>query len=232
MKPSSTSLALASIVVALACSSPTTLEPAAAANDVRGNEDAASATSDGIQVIAESGWPGKTSLDAELTPLRVTVRNDTERPLQISYDQFQLRDERNTPYRALPLQEIDGVVRTERAASGYVPPRVSRNFTMSPNFVSTLRNTESHETEFDHPGYTSHSLQTYETQLPTDSMFAAALPEGELAPGGMVEGYLYFEPLGENVERATLHGTFTAPMRATTRVEIPFVVQKRSSDEN
>ena len=71
-------------------------------------------------------------------------------------------------------------------------------------------------------GFRSHDARLYSVRLPTQGMYDAALPEGSLADGGIVEGYLYFEKLGDDVQRATLRATLDG---SSTPLEIPFVAE-------
>lgn len=229
MKACSVGLFVSVVAVPLACSDTGTLRPASSAASVAGQPEAAKASQDGIEIVARSGWTGDLQLESQLTPLRVTIQNDSGQPLQIDYDDFELRDGQDVRYRALHFQEIDGTISAERRG-GQVLPRESRRFTISPGFASIEQRETFYDDDFEHDGFTTHSTSIYDAQLPTKSMYDAALPEGELADGGMVEGYLYFEPLDETVDEVRLF--VTLPEREGGPLEVPFVVQRRDGQDD
>src|SRR5687767_8699647 len=99
-----TALAIAALCTACARS----LKPAPEAQRVPGNELAAVTESAGVQMIVEAGaWDGEPSnLVRELTPLRVSIKNNSDRPVRVRYDDFAIDTGRGITYTPLPPLKI------------------------------------------------------------------------------------------------------------------------------
>ena len=210
--------------LALLCGCASTLEPAKTATPVEGEPRAARASRDGIQLTAKSGWPGKVQIQSAVTPLLVTLENDSGAAIQVSYDDFQIWGPDNQAFRALPIGAIQGEVDATAGADNPVPEKTTKRFSIAPGFESPEPGTELYDEDFEHDGYAAHNNELYRVKLPTESMFRGALPEGTLEDGGMVEGYLYFEHVGSDVEKATLRAQFARDTTNAVALEIPFTV--------
>src|SRR6185312_3992245 len=67
----------------------------------------------------------------------------------------------------------------------------------------------------------------WDKDLPTRPMRRMALPEGVLADGGEISGFLYFENATRREKRVTFQADLGAPPQGDeiTQIEIPFVVR-------
>jgi hypothetical protein len=149
----------------------------------------------GVRMAASGDvWKGRPAdLPERLTPVKVRLVNRSGRDLQILYGRFVLVGARGRKYR--PLPPVPPAQDASRAGMGTVRPY----FAPSNFFVRPA----------DHDVYPS--LPPWPTRLRSDDVFYArqydrwgdeppsrelqrlALPEGVLASGGEIAGFLYFE---------------------------------------
>jgi hypothetical protein len=136
--------------------------------------------------------------------MRVRIENDSKRPLRVRYDDLALVAADGTRYNALPPFQIEGGVyeRVYPVAPGfhhdrfYIAPHHSRHF---PSFGPPYG-------PFDHdPFVYGHYFRYWDrVELPTARMLELAIPEGVVEPGGMLEGFVYFEPIDPSENDAVL----------------------------
>lgn len=188
----------------------TKLQPAPQARLLDNDTTIVTTASDDVQVTAEAeNWSGEADIDEVVTPMLVTITNDSDHPIRISYEGFSLVEPGNgRRFAALPPWEVRGET---RLADGYRPiaePRLrARSFRVAPYYGSL------------YPGYGTFTGYGYyssipyyttyydywrrlEIELPTPTMLKRAIPEGVIEPGGMVAGYLYFEKV-QGLDRGT-----------------------------
>src|SRR5690606_32539 len=85
------------------------LSPATTAAAPLGFDRAVMAQENGVQVIAEAkAWPGSTPIEAEVTPLRLIIRNESGQAIQLRYSSFSLTTPRGISYRSIPPREVQG----------------------------------------------------------------------------------------------------------------------------
>jgi len=200
--------------------------PAKAADVVPGAPSAAFAEEAGIRIAADGDdWTGRPAdLPERFTPVKVRIVNRSGKPLLLLDERFSLAGRHGHKYRPLPVIPIDAPASVGPLRPIYAADR----FFVAPRF---------------HDVYPSllpwseplpRTAQLYERQyhrwagdLPTREMRRMALPEGVLADGGQISGFLYFE-------NATAHETdfvFTAKLEdgedgtPVTSIEIPFRVE-------
>jgi hypothetical protein len=186
----------------LACERGPALKPAAGTTQPRGLSNAVMQSQHGVRVIAQSrDWPGKPDVEEVVTPLRIIVQNQSDKSLQIRYGNFMIIAPNRVSYAAVPPRQVIGAVKDGL----YIRPAFSyAGFYSAPYYGSHY---------YDVPPYTGpfpYDAPYYETyyqywqrleRLPTPEMLARALPEGVIAPGGSLDGYLYFAKLRQE------HGT-------------------------
>jgi hypothetical protein len=200
-------LLFAAAITAAGCTAPA-LVPAPGAN--RLSEHAATAETGGVRLVARAeAWSDEPQrLPEHLTPLLVTVINDSERAIRVAYEGFVLVGPDGRRYGALAPARMEGVL-TEMV--GYLPDTV-------PHFGAPY---------WPQPAYWYNPGPTLRyVRVPTVDMLRQALPEGVLEPGGEVSGFVYFERIaaGED-ERFELRADFPAlGAERVTRVDIPFTL--------
>ncbi|HKZ74706.1 MAG TPA: hypothetical protein VJ011_11610, partial [Steroidobacteraceae bacterium] len=98
------------LVLALTAGCAPTLRPAPEAQRVPGRELAAITENAGVSMVVEAGaWDARPkNLDRELTPLRVTIENKSNRPVRVRYDDFTIDTGRGITYSPLPPLKIEG----------------------------------------------------------------------------------------------------------------------------
>lgn len=217
--------ALLPIIALLVAGCATTLEPAPGANRVEGRGEGAIAANNGVRVIARAeAWRGvPRELNGQLTPMLVTVVNDSAMPIRISYNKFRMVSESGRRYSALPPFRIDGTV-TTRVGNYYRPQRFWYAPYLSPYFPGVAVYNGPFLTN---RLYWDRFAPVFATvSLPTDDMLEKALPEGVLAPGGRMTGFVYFEGVGPDARRVRLVADFpnATDKGVVARVMIPFDV--------
>lgn len=218
------------------CAQSPNLEPAPEADQVTRLIDAAEVEAAGVRVLVQAdAWPGYERIVTEVTPLRVRIVNDSGQPLRLRYQDFALVGDAQV-YPALPPRRIGGSVSEPRLADD-APPIVNPGFAYSgfqvaPFYGPVYPGIEPFGAAFAvDPLYYDRQFGYWErTELPTPEMLARVLPEGVLAPGGRVEGFLYFEKVDPGVTsrlryRAALVNARTGERFAT--VSVPFLVNPR-----
>jgi hypothetical protein len=184
-----TRVALAVVTLLLsACAHHLAPGPGAQVVDTRGKAVAGSASGVTITALPDA-WRGfPRDLDGIVTPLRVTIDNQSGRPLRIRHEQFALRDPAGTRYAAHTPYEIDGYVQEPVAALPYAAyaaypydPYWHRPFGWGP-------------TAWTGPFGWYDPLPAYaRVRLPTSDMVREALAETVLEPGARATGFVYFD---------------------------------------
>jgi len=203
--------------------------PSASANVVPGAPAAASAEENGVAISADGDdWKGRPAdLPQRLTPLKVRIVNHSGRPIEILYERFVLTGDRGHRYQPLPPVPIDhqkpldgtGTVRPIFAsASFYVAQRYGDIYPSLPPWSRSLPR----DARFSEQQY-----RRWPDDLPTREMQRLGLPEGVLADGGEISGYLFFEDATRREGRLT----FSAALDdgdgggSVAELEIPFRVE-------
>lgn len=102
------------------CSSQSQLVPGPGANAVPGNSEAAEITVEGVHLVVDAAaWRGNQAILQDITPLKVTIENNSGQPLLIRYKDFAITSNKGKYYAALPPYQIEGSVSAPYAAAGY-----------------------------------------------------------------------------------------------------------------
>ncbi|MBT8079876.1 MAG: hypothetical protein KJO31_14960 [Gammaproteobacteria bacterium] len=227
---------LCALLFCAACVQPATLAPADSVT--RHGPTTAVNTSAGVTITASTDmWSGDADITGVITPVKVTVTNASKRVLRIRYADLSLVSEQGVRYATLPPHgiedEIDrpakNIARTTIRESDFVAEgfRVAAHYrALYPNLTPDMTSRA-----FVDPSYHAFYYPLWQQagdDLPTLTMLRQVLPEGVLDPGGTLDGFLYFEYVGNEPGGTAMHfrvdlvDADTGQMFAT--LHIPFVV--------
>jgi len=229
---------LVALVAAVgACATQPELLPASGHPSAVGRKSLAVESRSGVTVTADgSVWDSSPkNLATELTPVWVTLHNETGRSLRVQYDEFTLRGASGAVYIALApyaagtsgarpaFQVQDGGDFDKFQVAAYLAP----SYPWLPVWTGPL------------PHGPSIDSVAWRAGLPTDSMLERALPEGVLENGGSVSGFLYFQKVDARESRATFQAGLQEPtpawqpIRQVAAIDIPFLrVNRRPPNES
>ncbi len=201
------------------------LLPAASAHPIPDAPGAAAAEDSGVRVAAEANdWTASPADLAErLTPIKVRIVNHSGGPIDILYQQFALVGARGHRYEPLPPLPVEGqagpaVHPVYAASSFFVAPKLHGAYPSLDPWSAPLPRDDD---------FYARQYGRWEKDLPTRPMRRMALPEGVLADGGEISGFLYFENATRREKRVTFHADIDQPPQGDelTQIEIPFVVR-------
>jgi hypothetical protein len=218
-------LIVASLALAAGCVRMPNLEPAPGTSRVTGRGEGALAAQAGVQVVARvDAWRGEpVNLEETVTPILVTLINQSPHPLQLQYGDFKLVSSDGVQMSAIPPFDIRGSTIEPVTSFSYpmvgfrVAPYLSRYYPWMAPYPGAFI--------FDPVYYDTYFPQFVSIHLPTRDMVRSALPEGVLDPQGRAEGFVYFQTLPRHIRSAEFRMTL---VDATTResfgtVSIPFI---------
>jgi hypothetical protein len=212
------------LAFALSCAHQAQLVPAPDAP--RASDGSVSASAAGVEVRVDSRrWSGSPrDLPNLVTPLWVSVTNESSSPVRIRYRDFQLLGLSGLETSAIPPLKLQ---RPGTEVVAMAPAFTSRGFLLYPPYRAFYPGLPvwGGPWDFD-PWFYDHSYSTWQPSLPTKDMLEKALPEGVLQPGGSAAGFLYFHHLRDNgpvtFEVQLIDGDSRALLGT---VQIPMVVQ-------
>lgn len=206
----------------------TTLVPAPGAHRVAGVGHAADARLAGVHIVASAGaWSGFPSdLDDIVTPMLVTITNDGTRPLEIRYEHFALQTPGGVVFAALPPFQVQGFTLEPLNNLGPMP---GFGFSVAPYLSPYYPGWTVYGGPFPfnsgyYGGYYGFYSAFGQVRLPTSDMLQRALPEGVLAPGGRISGFVYFDHVLDVVRVAFVAHLIEVGGRELGAIGIPFVV--------
>ncbi len=168
------------------------------------NSDVTSKSVDGINIIAKVNyWKGNPEVKQYVTPVYITINNNSGKPLKISYEQFALLLPNGKRFSAIPPFGVKGEVSkpalTEQYSPILSPAFTFHGFLIAPYFSSIYPEIPVCAGYFYFDPLYYDNYYNYwgqiEYDLPTTKMIDNALPEGELKNKGEISGFLYFEKL-------------------------------------
>ncbi len=194
------------LIAAAGCAgSGANLEPAPAANEAAFAEEAAVTSVNGVQVSVQvDTWPGDPGVTEDVTPVQVSIDNNSGEPLRVAYSEFALISPSGVRYSAIPPYSIEGTVDQVELAGTY-EPIADPFFTYSDFYIAPFYDPIYDIGVYDEPfyydvGYYDAYYDYWEnTALPTETMLERALPEGVLMSGGSATGFVYFEKVDPGV---------------------------------
>lgn len=233
----STRVVLAALVVSVgACNTEPELLPASGYKSAMGRPSLAVESRSGVTVTADgSVWDSSPEkLATELTPVWVTLHNETGRSFRIQYDEFTLRGASGATYIALAPY----VLRASRSKPVFEVPNGGYfdNFQVAAYLAPFYPWLPVWHGPLPH-GPSSHSV-ALRAGLPTDSMLDRALPEGVLENKGNASGFLYFQKVDARESRATFLAGLQEPTPAwqpthqVAAINIPFIRVDRPRPRN
>ena len=203
--------------------------PAASAHTIPGAPEAAAAEGQGVRISADGDdWnAAPADLSTRLTPVKVRIVNHSGLPARIEYQQFTLVGGHGHVYRAIPIVPLDhqppvdgvGTIEPIYAASNFfVAPRYHDIY---PTLAAWPHPLERDET------FSNGQYRRWGNGLPTRAMRRMGLPEGVLADGGEISGFLYFEDATKRESRLTFRADIDDEQHGEqlAEIKIPFRVQ-------
>ena len=170
------------------------------------NNNVSSKKVDGINIITKVNyWNGDSQVKQYVTPVYVTINNNSGKDLKISYEQFALVSPSGKRFAALPPFGVTGAVSRPILLEQYspilVPGFTYRGFLIAPFYSTIYPEIPVCRAEFYFDPLYYNNYYNYWDQvqydLPTPRMINDALPEGVLKKGGDISGFLYFEKIDD-----------------------------------
>jgi hypothetical protein len=222
------SLLPVTILTALSCAD-TRMVPATSAHIVPGAPETAAAEIAGLRISADGDdWTSApTDLSKHLTPLKVRIVNHSGSPALITYGQFTLVDSRGHVYRAIPLLPLDHRPPLDGAEAIH-PVYAASRFFVAPRFHDVYPTLDPWTRPLNlDDGFADELYRLWGGDLPTRTIRRLGLPEGVLADGGEISGFVYFENATRHEGRVTFRANIGderngAPL---AEIKIPFRVQ-------
>ncbi|MDX1642798.1 MAG: hypothetical protein R3244_00425 [Thermoanaerobaculia bacterium] len=199
---------LALALTAGGCTTGARLTPAPGASEgARVAEETVIDRIDGVEMTIEvDAWPGSPAVEREVTPIQISIDNDSQRPVRFAYQNLALVTDRGERLSALPI------FRAERKASDAVEPPVTtigfhhRRFTVAPHLHAYFPSlTLSHHHFPYDPLYNTHYYDFWlEGRIEMAQVRLHGLPEGVLEPDGEISGFVFFEKVDPEIDRVRL----------------------------
>lgn len=191
---------------------------AAEEEEVQLKETAESETS-GIEVTATvKAWPGEAFIKKEVTPVRISIDNDSEdKSVDVSYKRFRLVEDDGDVRAALPPFQIEGEAPEVRIGAEYevidydwVGTEYDIYDVYDPIYGDDVVVSDV-DWVYEPDYYVDHYTYWADSSLPTTEMLVLALPEGVVRPGGMLQGWMYFEEVDVTADEVTLKADLVDP---------------------
>lgn len=221
-------LALSGLVMfaAAGCAAAPELVPGAGARVVpEGPGQGAMDVVQNVEVIARSdAWSGFPERLDQVTPILVTIDNQSDVPVRIRYNEFALVDPQSGErYAAIPPFDIEG---TESEPIDFTD---FTGFRIAPYYARYYPGLLPYDGlfPFDRIYYDSYYPAWVDVELPTGDMVQKALPEGVLEPGGRISGFVYFENVDDDARQVEFMEEVVnaASGERLGMIDIPFAVR-------
>lgn len=229
------SLVVMAAMSASGCATRTDLTPVAAAPSP-GAESVVSSIQGVRYTLETDAWIGRDDVLSYVTPVRVRIRNASDRRIRIDYNQFALISPEGERYAALPPYGVEGAVSEPVLTAGYSPvahPAFHYDgFFVAPYYAPVYPGILPYPSVdpyyYDPVYFSTYSKYWAQIPLPTEPMLNRALPPGVLDPGGEVDGYLYFERTGIGVDRVRFRADVVAAEdgRRIGEIRIPLTAER------
>jgi hypothetical protein len=187
----------------------------------------------GVEVRAVAArWTGPVDIGRAVTPMHVTIENESDQPLSVQYPNFALVSPDGVIYSALPPLQVDSDVSREvgPAAARPVPDPAFNydRYLVAPyygRYYPEMR-VAAPPYIYDPDYYRTYYEYWVDIDLPTERMMSLALPDGRLEPNGQVSGWLYFEHVDPDEDQLRFRADLVdaASGRKLGEVTMPFVV--------
>jgi len=195
------------------------LRPAPSAKLLPGPGHPALAEASGVRLVAQvDQWRGRpANLAGVVTPLLVTIENESSVPLRIRHTDFALTSADGARITVRPPHEIRGAV-ADPSQPFYGLPRTPAIAARDPSGRVILYDTYPFNPSVDLPRW---------DDLPTGDMVQLALPERVLEPHGRLQGFIYLPLVKRDQSPLDLSATLIDDRSGSvvTTLHIPFVVE-------
>ena len=199
------------------------LVPAPSATMVPGAPGAAFQIVDGVRCSADAAaWEGRPGeVPSFVLPVKVRIVNASGTPIRLLDQDFALVGSSGRKYQPIPVLSSD----PDPAASSVYPIYASSKFYVSARYHDVYQSLEAWPEPLGrNDSFYERQYRRWGGDRPQREVVRMALPEGVLADGGTISGFLYFEsPLGHE-SRVTFEADFENSAGADTvaAMKIPF----------
>jgi hypothetical protein len=218
------SVSAAAVVVATGCGHGK-LVPAVSSTVVPGAPGAAFLIVDGVRCSADAAaWEGPSgALPDFVTPVKVRIVNSSGSAIRLLYEDFALVGRNGAKYRPVPVLPIDPDANMPRIEPMYASTR----FFVSARFHDAYQTLDAWPEPLGRDeGLYEEEYRHWGAKHPPFEAVRMSLPEGVLADGGVVSGFLYFET-PRHEDKVTFEAELDAINGRDTiaEVRIPFQIQ-------
>lgn len=168
---------------------------------------AATASLAGVSLIVQAqAWEGNPMIEEHVTPLRVTIKNNSGKAIKLCYSDIALISNSGKIFAALPPYAVQDTIQ-ETGPLAYPeivdPTFFYDGFSIAPYYSPRYNGLETFDGLFPYnqPYYDQHYEYWAETPLPTTDMLQKALPDGVIYNDGKVIGFLYFEAVPAQIQK-------------------------------
>jgi hypothetical protein len=246
-------LTVAVLLSGWGCAGRSQLMPAPGASIMPNKPGVVDTTIEGVEMTVNAeAWAGDPAILDEITPIRITIKNNSGKPLLIRYRDFAIISQKGKYYAALPPFKITGSINRPYAAEGYPiiaePDFDYDGFMLAPYYSEIYPDIPSiyddEDFEFDEPDfgddywwpyYDPFYYDQYYTywqtiELPTPRMLRLAIPEGVIKNGGHISGFLYFQEVSPKLKMVDFRADLINAKNGNIfgAIMVPFVVRKVS----
>jgi hypothetical protein len=229
-------LGLVALLMIGGCAGQSQLMPAPGDKEIPGDVESAVSTVDGVHVeLHTEAWQGTQGITSVVTPLKITIENNSDQPVRLRYTDFKLIGAKGKVYADLPPYGITGSVEEPHLVQTYpviLEPEFEWNdFDIAPYYSAIYPDMPVWDGPFYYDPFYYDEYYTYwqTIQLPTQEMLNQALPDGVIKPGGRVSGFMYFQEVKESSKTVRLEYELVNARNGNIfgTITIPFVVTKQ-----
>ncbi|MBI2485770.1 MAG: hypothetical protein HYW01_02185 [Deltaproteobacteria bacterium] len=187
----------------------------------------ATKTEQGVTVtVRASAWRGKPSdLGSYVTPLHITIQNNSASGLSFDYEDIALLDENRTQYNPLPPETVAQILQSGHQRRYVFRPYFSFGFGYSsfyfqrfhPFFFNSVFYDPFYDPWYYPPAYYPESF---------DDVYTDAIFPGLVQPKAKLEGFVYFKKIPTEVKRITLEiGYYVQGKPEPHKLSFPFSIE-------
>ena len=200
--------AAVSLLALAACEPGTDLDPVGETGMAAADEEVVQQMA-GVRVTIDGdAWHGAPEVAELVTPIQISVVNESDRDLRIRFPNFALLGAYDR-YGVLPVFSFETAEGEVMLIEGYAPV-AEPEFEYETFYVTDAYGaaypeiaTYEHSLVLDDSYYAKYVMAAEELPLPLVEMQRWAVPEGVLPSGSSLLGYLFFEGLHPEEERVT-----------------------------